>query len=628
MKIDEAKQLCDGEPPEMAEKLLRLFPKDIGEYTREDFLEGTDPYDYLLLYKEDPFKLERMRQRLETAARKVGVKNFSKIFKEYCAMHGEDVVEFNVTNFPEQPLALRCGNYTCDQRGVKLDMELICPHPILMVARFVSIDTGTEKVKIAFSRGKGWRTNTIDRRIISTANKITELSALGISVTSESAKGLVKYLAKLDELNWDLIPEIHCASHLGWIDGGDDDEPQFVPYVGGIVPDEDPGFSDLFGEIREKGSFEKWHDEIVRCREYSVTAKIIIAASFASVLIKPLNLLPFFVHMWGIKSGTGKTVAQMAAASVWGNPESDGNFFRTFKNSNVGVELFAGQLHSLPFIMDELQMARDKYGKILFNVYELSSGVGKLRGTKTLGIAKTPTWRNCFITSGETPLTNEQDGAGALNRVIEIECTEGKKVIENGHRTAETLSENFGFAGRVFILKLLQEENLKLAKRAYDVKYEECLKSETTEKQAMAAAAILTADALAAEWIFFDNALTVKEMSEFLKSEQAVSAAERGYRYICDWVMMNQAKFGAAEKGDFYGVIEDGCAYVIRAAFEKACAAEGINSKALLSGLKATGRIITRKNGKGFTFPKRVSPELPPVNCVAVKLDTGDTDAV
>ncbi len=292
MEIEEAKRLCEGEPPETAEKLLKLFQKNIDEYTREDFLEGTEPYDYLLLYKDDPFKLERMRQRLEMAARKVGIKNFSKIFKEYCALHGENVGEFNVTNFPEQPITLRCGNYTCDQRGVRLDTELICPHPILMAARFVSIDTGTEKVNIAFSRGKGWRTKTIDRRIISTANKITELSALGVSVTSESAKGLVKYLAKLDELNWDLIPEIRCASRLGWIDSSDDDEPQFVPYVGGIVPDEDPDFSDLFGEIREKGSLEKWHEEIVRCRAYSVTAKITIAASFASVLVKPLNLLP------------------------------------------------------------------------------------------------------------------------------------------------------------------------------------------------------------------------------------------------------------------------------------------------------------------------------------------------
>lgn len=34
----------------------------------------------------------------------------------------------------------------------------------------------------------------------------------------------------------------------------------------------------------------------------------------------------------------------------------------------------------------------------------------------------TPTWHNCILTTGESPLTGQSAGAGAVNRVIDIEC--------------------------------------------------------------------------------------------------------------------------------------------------------------------------------------------------------------
>ena len=48
----------------------------------------------------------------------------------------------------------------------------------------------------------------------------------------------------------------------------------------------------------------------------SLTARILLAASFASPLLEPLNCLPFFVHLWGVDSGTGKTVVDGMEQSV------------------------------------------------------------------------------------------------------------------------------------------------------------------------------------------------------------------------------------------------------------------------------------------------------------------------
>ena len=98
----------------------------------------------------------------------------------------------------------------------------------------------------------------------------------------------------------------------------------------------------------------------------------------------------------------------------------------------------------------------------------------------------------------------------------------------------------------------------------YESNYEVCLQSDTTEKQAMAAALIVTADKLATDWIFKDGmALTVQEIAEFLKSKEAVSAAQRGYAYMCDWVAQNANKLrGEAETGDVYGLIEEPWVYI------------------------------------------------------------------
>ena len=187
----------------------------------------------------------------------------------------------------------------------------------------------------------------------------------------------------------------------------------------------------------------------------STTAKIILAASFASVLLEPLNCLPFFVHLWGVDSGTGKTVALMVAASVWGDP-AVGAYVKTFDGTVVGMEKTAAFLNNLPFCLDELQLAKDSKGRTTFDVYKLAQGVGRTRGNRSGGVDLTPTWRNCILTTGESPLTGTASGAGAVNRVIDIECKSAQAVIKDGMRISSAVKRNYGFAGRKFVERLYQ----------------------------------------------------------------------------------------------------------------------------------------------------------------------------
>ena len=161
-----------------------------------------------------------------------------------------------------------------------------------------------------------------------------------------------------------------------------------------MIFDGDAAYSNIFRAIKEsKGNFEEWLKVAKKCRRESLVARIIISASFASVLVRFVGALPFFVHLWSCESGTGKTVALMVAASVWGNPEP-GTYIQSFNSTSVGHEKMAAFLNNIPMCIDELQLSKDHHGNSRFDVYQLAQGVGRTRGNKTGGVDRTPTWSN------------------------------------------------------------------------------------------------------------------------------------------------------------------------------------------------------------------------------------------
>ena len=358
----------------------------------------------------------------------------------------------------------------------------------------------------------------------------------------------------------------------------------------------------------------------------STTVKIILAASFASVLLEPLNCLPFFVHLWGVDSGTGKTVALMVAASVWGDP-AVGAYVKTFDGTVVGMEKTAAFLNNLPFCLDELQLAKDSKGRTTFDVYKLAQGVGRTRGNRSGGVDLTPTWRNCILTTGESPLTGTASGAGAVNRVIDIECKSAQAVIKDGMRISGAVKRNYGFAGRKFVERLYQPGVIDQVSERYRELFRILSDRDTTEKQAMAAAAIILADELACQWIFggTQQPLTIEQISEFLASKAAVSAGDRGYKYLCDWVTQNSNKLcGRADNPnvEVFGALESGRAYIIRSVFERILQDAGYSTAAMISYLKQENLIETR--GRANTRGKRINGI--PTECFCLRLPAVDLD--
>ncbi|MBP0972461.1 MAG: DUF927 domain-containing protein [Oscillospiraceae bacterium] len=586
-------------------------------YTKDDFLYTDAPYKEIAGQKT-AFARGQVTQQLAEIAKKLGVTGFKQLCAQYDRGMETQVAEGRHLAFPlantDEKVILDPGEWHIDSTGIYkiigLREEYACTHPIAPVKRLTNIDTGMEKLMIAYERGGRIRYLIRDKQALFDSKKIIELSAVGIAVTSKTAGNLAQFLCEVEDMNYEAIPEQDSVGRLGWLQDG-----RFSPYVQDLAFDGDAAYGTIFRAIREQGDFEQWRECAIKCRSESITAQIMLAASFASVLIKKLGCLPFFVHLWGVDSGTGKTVGLMLAASVWGDPEL-GQYPQTFNATTVGHEKTAAFLGNIPMCIDELQLSKDSHGHSRFDVYQLAQGVGRTRGNKAGGIDSTPTWSLCILTTGESPIVQANAGAGAVNRVIDIECKADEAVIRDGAAVCKIIKSNFGGAGRRFI-EGLTDDRLALAQKMYDLYFQQLSDGETTEKQAMAAALILTADALADEIIFRTGRhLTADVIAEFLKTKTAVSAGQRGYDYLCDWVAINSAKFSGEGSGDSYGLIEGDIAYINRTMFRNACKEGGFDESALLSWLRKKGLIQTR--GRAYTRPKRIAGV--PVECVVMKL--------
>lgn len=596
--------------------------EEVMEYTIDDF-STEKPYAEIYAIT-DPFAQNIRLKELAAIAAKLGVKGFRTTYKDYVKSRQAEnkdtppAVIKNAVRIHSPYPVLDTGSYKVDENGVStytrdFGEQVICHHPIFPIEIIRNIETGEERMRIAYLMRHEWRELTVPKETIYNSRKISGLSGFGLDITSENAKDMVVYFQEMEALNWEVLPLKRSVNRLGDFKGLG-----FVPFVDDIVLDNDKDIN-IWNAIHYEGNYLDWLETAKECREMSTAAKILLAASFASVLIEPLGTLPFFVHLWGVDSGTGKTVALMLAASVWADPDL-GKYIQTFNSTEVGQEYTAAFLHNLPFIIDELQLAKDSKGRSTFNVYKLGQGAGRTRGSKNGGVLPTLTWRNAILTTGETPLVKSSAGAGAVNRVIDIECTADHMIIKDGMRIANSLRHNYGWAGRTFV-KCLTPPIMQAIKENYDEYFQQLCAAGKTEKQAAPAAMILAVDLTTCAAIYGDGAepLTVNEIADYLKSKENVSAGERGYAYLCDWIAMNANRFSASKdenRGEVYGVIDGNVAYIIRSVFRRAVEDQGFDERALLSWLKAKALIMMR--GRNLTRGKRIMGTN--VECVTIKL--------
>lgn len=593
------------------QEAMQAFKAAMDCFTYEDFVDGDAPY---VLFEKSAVTADakaRFELMLKKRAKelKIPAKAIDEILK---ARGGKEIkVGGTLTDWAGQPIVLRAGKYQTGNNCVsfedKYGTEIVCSHPIMPTRRYINIESGTEALEVSFKR-EGWKSVIIDKGTLSSASTIIQLASHGVSVTSETAREMVKYLAYIDDLNRDIIPIEQMSNHLGWIN-----ETDFVPYVEGVKYDSAGQFAQIYKTIGERGSFDKWLNaaQTVR-RDGTIQARITLAASFASVLLSHFDALPFIVHLWSSQSGTGKTVTMELAASVWANPQV-GAYCRPLKSTDVGLEQLATFACNLPLCLDELQTIQDKrnFDDI---IYSLCEGSGKTRGARNGGLRQQQTWKNAIITTGEMPIVGSASKAGAMNRVIEIECDGA--IMPDAKGVHRIISANYGFAGKMFLNAINDAETLaRIENEQHD--YFEQLSSIGTDKQSLSASILLVADRLTEAVIFHDGiTLTVHDLLPYLRTHNDVDTGKRAHEYLIEWIAQNRTGF--VTNGDmetFKGRAILGCmetasdgtvntVWIINKAFVEAMADGGFNPDSYLSW--ACGQKLIVHNGSEKKIVKRI----------------------
>lgn len=295
-------------------------------------LSGLDPFPDEIFYQifeiEDNVERTQYVEALRKEAGKLKRRpEFNNLYRAFVLDYSQRQKQTGkVTRFTDQPIELNCGEWEATDMGVKTvryDKNAMpvayyaCSHPILPVEILKNVDTAQERISLAYFKSATWQKITVDRAVCANANKIVDaLSQFGIEVTSDNAKSLVRYISDCVGLNPATLEPKKSINRLGWVGSS------FTPYAQDIRYEGDMDYEVIFRNVAQKGDFGAWK---TLCRDLrkNIPLRMMMAASFASVLLEPLKVLPFVLHLWGT-TGTGKTVALMVAMSIWGNPKMGG----------------------------------------------------------------------------------------------------------------------------------------------------------------------------------------------------------------------------------------------------------------------------------------------------------------
>lgn len=527
--------------------------------------------------------------------------------------------------FDGEVVEANVGQYTLDDNGIMVSTDRgrrrITYNPVVVGKRYENRMTSEERLELIWKDDVGRVRSAIARReVVSVRKNITQLSAFGFPVTSENAKDMIEYLYAYEHLN--PLPVQLSANKFGWVP----DHKEFVPYDPATEFEADAGFDELQKAISEHGDYETWLKAVRKIRKNPRHEPIIfLAASFASVLVEPLGCLPFIVNLYG-ESGSGKTVATMLAASVWGDP--GGSRYITEGNSTmVSFEQRLGCLNHLPMFVDDLSKVKNQDKEMLQKfTYVVASGRGKGRGKADGGVRPTCSWQNITITNIERPILDDTAQGGAVNRILEFEAEDGN-IFQNGHDTADMLRQNYGFAGKEFIqiVQVIGFDAIReIAKRHENMILS--VSDSKAQKQVIPMSIVMAADELTERYIFKDGVrLDFDKCVANLKNVDDVSEMGRAYRNLVDSVYQHFNNFAPEDgkyKGEVWGLfMEDGYVAIIPAKYRQIAADCNFSPDQVRAWAERRGLAQPRdSNGNN---PRVYFPDLDKrLRCVVFKIDS------
>lgn len=219
---------------------------------------------------------------------------------------------------------------------------------------------------------------------------------------------------------------------------------------------------------RPGGSLEKWSQAAnALFAEGCEPQSFALLGSFAAPIMRfsATDEGGAIISLNSSRSGSGKTTALAAVASVWGLNKG---LSLTNIDTKVSKGLTLAALGNLPVVYDELT-DKDPV-RIREFVLVFTSGRDKMRGTQEGGIKHTEaSWQTLLVSGSNRSLVDflTTRGVDALAfRVMEFNTKLPPGLHKRGDGLRKELEANAGYAGDIYLRSLLQPEILKWVKSA------------------------------------------------------------------------------------------------------------------------------------------------------------------
>ncbi len=219
-------------------------------------------------------------------------------------------------------------------------------------------------------------------------------------------------------------------------------------------------------DYRLGGTLHGWQTSIGSMCVGNPLLMLSICTALAGPLLFPIQMNGGGFHLVG-DSSTGKTIATIAGASVWGHGEK---FLRTWLATGNGLEGIANERNDTILALDEIGEADAR--EIGAVVYALANGTGKTRATRTGSARRTKRWRIMLLSTGELGLGalmaegGQRIRAGQEVRLLDISAhrTHGAwdnlHGLDDGRQFSDAIRRgsmsHYGHAGPEFVRKLIE----------------------------------------------------------------------------------------------------------------------------------------------------------------------------
>lgn len=312
----------------------------------------------------------------------------------------------------------------------------------LYVARIKDFETGMEQISLYQKNG------SISRRLpfsfmLSKQNDALRLKDIGAGI---NALVLAKLLKEIKD-HYEEIPVQYTCQKIGWNDNA---------FVGAEIVGEQPYVlykdekSLEMSQDKEK-ALQKWTNLCSKIIKDNVYAQIVLAASFASALIKPLNQKTIIINLCG-KSSIGKSTFEALATSIWSKPE-DSNIYLTFEGTEFAIIARLNDNYGICVVIDDT--SKGKLRDYTNFIYEIENSQSRDRLGKDHKPEPISYWNTSILLSSEISILDscDKDKEGVLRRLYEFHLNQGDltKDAQQSNEINSVIKENYGVAGLAFV---------------------------------------------------------------------------------------------------------------------------------------------------------------------------------